>query len=33
MGNAFKLAPEGEVWSYWYGLGEPTVSARLEPAS
>jgi hypothetical protein len=33
MGNAFKLAPEGEVWSYWYGLGEPTVSARLEPGS
>jgi hypothetical protein len=32
LGNAFKLKPDkGGAFSNWHGLGEPTVSARLEP--
>ena len=33
MGNTFKLSPEGGVWANWHGLGEPVVSAKLDPAS
>lgn len=31
-GNAFKLEPDqGGAFSNWFGLGEPNISARLEP--
>jgi hypothetical protein len=34
LGHSFKLRPEGEGFLYgWHALGEPRVSATLEPAS
>lgn len=33
FGNSFKLKPEkGGVFSNWHAMGEPTISARLDPS-